>query len=93
MKKLRTPYILEHALARSMEVQGIDDDDDGKTMFERGVRQGGEFQDAPMGLQNRCRVVRIVRDVEKMDRIEGRETVVEEDGERVVRRRYDLLFR
>ena len=77
-------------MARSLEAQGIDDDH--KTVFERRVRQGGEFQDAPMGLQNRCRLVRIVRDVEKMDRIEASEAVVEEDGETVVKRRYDLLF-
>ena len=77
-------------MARSLEAQGIDDDH--KTVFERRVRQGGEFQDAPMGLQNRCRLVRIVRDVEKMDRIEASEAVVEEDGETGVKRRYDLLF-
>ena len=77
-------------MARSLEAQGIDDDS--KTVFEQRVRQGGEFKDAPMGLQNRCRLVRIVRDIEKMDRIEESEAVVEEDGETVVRRRYDLLF-
>ena len=77
-------------MARSLEAQGIGDD--AKTVFEQRVRQGGEFEDAPMGLQNRCRLVKIVRDIEKMDRIEASETVVEEDGETVVRRRYDLLF-
>ena len=90
MEKLRRPYILENALARSLEAQGIDDDH--KTIFEQRVRQGGEFANAPMGLQNRCRLVRIVRDIEKMDRIEASELVVEEDGETVVKRRYDLLF-
>ena len=63
MEKLRRPYILENALARSLEAQGIDDDH--KTRFEQRVRQEGEFKDAPMGLQNRCRLVRIVRDIKE----------------------------
>ncbi len=39
-----------------------------------------EFKDAPIGLQNRCRIVRIVKDIEKMDKIEAKEPVV--DGEK-----------
>ena len=90
VQKLRKPYILENALARSLESQGVDDDH--KTTFEQRVRQGGEFTDAPMGLQNRCRLVRIIRDIERMDQIEASEAVIEEDGESVKQRRYGLLF-
>lgn len=89
-QKLRKPYIFENALARSLESQEIDDDE--KTTFEKSVRQGGEFSDAPMGLQNRCRLVRIIRDIERMDLIEASEPVIEEGGESVKQRRYGLLF-
>lgn len=90
VQKLRKPYILENALASSLESQEIDDNE--KTTFEQRVRQGGEFSDAPMGLQNRCRLVRIIRDIERMDLIEASEPVIEEDGESVRKRRYGLLF-
>ena len=89
-QKLRKPNILENALARSLEAQEIDDDE--KTTFEQRVREDGEFSDAPKGLQNRCRIVRIIRDIERMDRIEANEPVVEEDGEVSIKRRYGLLL-
>ena len=44
-----------------------------------------EFIDAPappVGLQDRCRLVMIICDVERMDQIEARETVLEVGGER-----------
>ena len=77
-------------MARSLESQEIDNEE--KTTFEQRVRQGGEFSDAPMGLQNRCRLVRIIRDIERIDLIEASEPVIEEDGESVKKRRYSLLF-
>lgn len=67
-QKLRKPNILENALARSLESQEIDENE--KTTFEQKVRQGGEFSDVPMDLQNRCRLVRIIHDIERMDLIE-----------------------
>lgn len=89
-QKLRKQHILENALARSLESQEIDDEE--KTTLEQRVRQGGEFSDAPMGLQNRCRLVRIIRDIERMDVIEQSEPVINEYGESMKRRRYGLLF-
>ena len=68
-QKLRKPNIMENALAKSLESVEIDDDE--KTAFEQMVRQGGEFSDAPLGLQNRCRLVKIVRDIEKIDKAEA----------------------
>ena len=47
-----------------------------------------EFGDAPIGFRNRCRMVRIVRDVERMDEIEASEMVVHG----VKMRRLGLLF-
>ncbi|KAL8788412.1 MAG: hypothetical protein Q9195_007291 [Heterodermia aff. obscurata] len=64
-QKLRKPSILENALAKSLDSMEIDDDE--KTAFEQKVRQGGEFSDAPMGLRNRCRLVKIVGDIERID--------------------------
>ena len=90
VQKLRKPYILENALARSLESQGISDDR--RTVFEQRIRRGGEFTDAPMELQNRCRLVRIVHDIERLDQIEASEPVIEEDGESIKKRRYDSLF-
>ena len=90
VQKLRKPYILENALARSLDSQGVNDDH--RTAFEQRIRQGGEFTDAPMELQNRCRLVRIVHDIERLDQIEASEPIIEEDGESIKKRRYDLLF-
>ena len=67
-------------MAKSLE-SSPEIDDDEKTMFEQRVRSGGEFSDAPMGLQNRCRLFKIVRDIERMDVAETSETIVEGDGE------------
>ena len=47
-----------------------------------------DLRDAPIGLQNRCRIIRIVKDVEKLDKIEAEEPVV--DGEK--QRHVGLLF-
>ena len=63
-RKLRKPYILENALAKSLESLEIDENE--KTTFEQGVRRGGDFTDAPLGLQNRCRLVQTVRDIERI---------------------------
>ena len=78
-QKLRKPNIMENALAKSLESVEIDDDE--KTAFEQMVRQGGEFSDAPLGLQNRCRLVKIVRDIEKIDKGEASQRLFEEDSE------------
>ena len=53
-----------------------------------------EFADAPLGLQNRCRIVRMIRDVEIMDRIEAEEplVVVDEDGNVEKKRHYGGLW-
>ena len=64
-RQLRKPYILENALAKSLESLKIGDSE--KTTFEPGIRQGGEFSDTPLWLQNRCRPVKIVRDVKRID--------------------------
>ena len=47
-----------------------------------------DLVDAPIGLQNRCRIIRIVKDIEKLDKIEAEEPM--EDGER--QRHIGLLF-
>ena len=81
-QKLQKPYIFENALAKSLE--SLETDDNIKTTFEQNVRQGGNFSDAPMGLQNRCRLVKIVRDIERMDEDETSKTTIDKDeaGER-----------
>lgn len=50
------------------------------TIFEEMSLEEADFKDALIGLQNRCRIVRIVKDIEKMDKIEAEEPVV--DGEK-----------
>lgn len=77
-------------MARSLESQDIDNDE--KTTFEQRVRQEGEFSDAPIRLQNRYRLVRVIRDIKSINLIEASEPVIKEDGERVRKRRYSLLF-
>ena len=67
-------------MAKSLE-SSPEIDDDEKTTFEQRVRPGGEFSDALMGLQNRCRLFKIVRDIQRIDVAEVNETIVEEDGE------------
>lgn len=81
IQKLRKPYIFENALAKSLESLDIGDEE--KTTFEQRLRQGGEFSDAPLGLQNRCRLVKIVRDIEKIDRADASQQLVEQNSESV----------
>ena len=77
--------ILEAALGKSLKGR---ENDEFTTAFEDRSRGEREFRDAPIGLQNRCRLVKIVRDVERMDEIEEGESVV--DGEK--RRHFGGLF-
>ncbi len=46
--------------------------------------------DAPLGLKNRCRIVRIIRDIERLDEIEAEDPTIVEDGQLVVPHRLSL---
>ncbi len=39
------------------------------------------MSNAPLGLKNRCRIIKIIRDIEKLDRIEAEDPTLVEDGE------------
>lgn len=71
------PKILQSALRSSLLAT---ENSETTTIFEEMSLEETEFKDAPIGLQNRCRIVRIVKDIEKMDKIEAKEPVV--DGEK-----------
>jgi hypothetical protein len=76
-QKLKQAKILRSALGVSLS--GTDNVGP-MTVFEQSSLGETDFKDAPGGLQNRCRIVQIVKDIEKMDRIEAEEPVV--DGEK-----------
>lgn len=82
VQALLQPKILKSALGASLK------SDEVMTFFEQMSLKETDFADAPIGLQNRCRIVRIVRDIEKLDKIEAEEPIV--DGEKV--RHFGLLF-
>lgn len=82
---LLQPKILQSALALSLHET---ENDEITTIFEKMSLEETEFKDAPIGLQNRCRIVRIVKDIEKMDKIEAEELVL--DGEK--QRHLGLLY-
>lgn len=46
--------------------------------------------DAPIGLKNRCRIVRIIRDIERLDAIEAKDPTVVEYGQLAVPHRLSL---
>ena len=77
VQKLKQAKILKTALGVSLTrtMMGLD-----MTVFEQSCLEETDFEDAPIGLQNRCRIARIVKDIEKMDRIEAEDPVV--DGEK-----------
>lgn len=66
--------------------------DEFTTPFERASLHETGFRDAPIGLQNRCRIVRIVRDIERLDEIEAEEPVVLEEDGSAVKQRHMRLF-
>ena len=84
-KLSRPDRILQAALGKSLAGR---ERDEFATGFEEESRGVTEFGDAPIGFRNRCRMVRIVRDVERMDEIEASEMVVHG----VKMRRLGLLF-
>ena len=58
-----------------------------------GQAEAEEFADAPLGLQNRCRIMRMIRDIEVLDRIEAEEPVImNEDGTTEKQRHYGGLW-
>ena len=59
--------IIESALAKSLRGEV----DMWTTAFEKANMHKTEFRDAPIGLQNRCRMVRIVMDIERIDEAEA----------------------
>ena len=72
---------MKNALANSLESPEINDNK--KTKFERGIWQRGEFSDATLEMQNRCRLVKIVRGIEKIDVAEASQQLIEESTESV----------
>lgn len=76
-QKLAQPKILKSALGKSLANGEIDET---TTRYEQMSLQETALNDAPIGLQNRCRIVQIVKDIEKLDKIEAEEPVV--DGEK-----------
>ena len=46
--------------------------------------------DAPIGLKNRCRLIRIIRDIERLDEIEVKDPTIVEHGQLVVPQRLSL---
>ena len=102
---LKAPnIILCTAIGNSIRgYRGGGDDEDwviprsGLTLFQercldRTLEGHTEFEDAPQGLANRCRIVRIVRDVEIIDQIEANEPLVDKGGEMVKKRHYGGLW-
>ena len=59
--------IIESALAKSLHGEV----DMWTTAFEKANMHKTAFRDAPIGLQNRCRMVRIVMDIERIDEAEA----------------------
>ena len=58
-----------------------------------GNPEAEEFADAPLGLQNRCRILGMIKDVQVMDRIEAEEPdVVDEDGDVEKKRHHGGLW-
>lgn len=100
---LKAPNILCTAIGNSIRgYRGGEGDDEtidrrGLTVFQercldRTLEGHTEFDDAPQGLPNRCRIVRIVRDVEIIDQIEANEPLVDNGGEMVKKRHYGGLW-
>ncbi|KAL6713503.1 hypothetical protein ACLMJK_008968 [Lecanora helva] len=84
-RRLNQNTILKSALGTSLANSS---DHDITTAFEQSSLGETGLKDAPNGLQNRCRIFRIVKDIEKLDRIEAEEPIV--DGEK--QRHLGLLF-
>jgi len=74
---LPQPKILQSALRSSLLKT---ENSEITTIFEEMSLEESDFKNAPIRLQKRCRIVRIVKDIEKMDKIEAKEPVV--DGEK-----------
>lgn len=103
-KALSEPHILYTALGHALNVMLSRQHSDRKinienlTILERRSlefsrsKSGERFADAPLGLQNRCRIVRIVNDVELMDEIEAEEPLVDVCGAIVKKRHYGGLW-
>ena len=56
--------IIESALAKSLRGE----EDCWTTAFEKASMHKTKFRDAPIGLQNRCRIMKVVRDIERIER-------------------------
>lgn len=57
----------ESALAQSLRGEV----DEWTTAFERASMHKTNFRDAPMGLQNRCRIMKVVKDIERIEKKAG----------------------
>ena len=56
--------IIESALAKSLRGE----EDCWTTAFEKASMHKTKFRDAPIGLQNRCRIMKVVRDIEEIEK-------------------------
>ena len=60
--------LIESALAKSIHGEL----DEFTTSFEKASLHKIRFRDAPIGLQNRCRIIKIVKDIEKIEKTEAK---------------------
>ena len=69
--------IIESALAKSLRGE----EDCWTTVFEKASMHKTKFRDAPIGLQNRCRIMKVVRDIERIEKKAEAEKVEAEKAE------------
>lgn len=81
---LLSAEIVEDAVGSSLQEDGIHEEEEDflLTPFDKASLEMGELKwaDAPIGLKNRCRLIKIVRDIEKLDRMEAQHSTVIEKG-------------
>lgn len=66
--------IIESGLAKSLRGE----EDCWTTAFEKASMHKTKFRDAPIGLQNRCRIMKVVRDIEEIEKkVEAEKVEVE----------------